>query len=82
MPSTTEFDKQSVSYKKFVLPDVVTARVALEASVVSGWYKYIGIKGEVVGMKCFGESAPASELFSELGITVGAILESINNVKP
>ena len=80
MPSTTEFDKQSDTYKELVLPKAITARVAVEASVPSGWYKYVGINGEVVGMTSFGESAPASELYNHFGVTVSAILEAINKV--
>ncbi|PID45370.1 MAG: transketolase [Proteobacteria bacterium] len=80
MPSTTEFDKQDAAYKESVLPAAVTARVAVEAAIMDGWYKYVGMNGAVVGMTGFGESAPANELFEYFGITTKAVLAAINDV--
>ena len=80
MPSTTEFDRQDAAYKESVLPSAVTARVAVEAAVMDGWYKYVGLNGAVVGMSSFGESAPAPELFEYFGITTKAVLAAINEV--
>ncbi|MCW9058110.1 MAG: transketolase, partial [Gammaproteobacteria bacterium] len=59
MPSTTTFDAQDEAYKESVLPSGVTARVVVEAGVTDGWYKYAGLKGKIVGIDRFGESAPA-----------------------
>jgi transketolase len=80
MPSTTEFDRQDAAYKESVLPQAVTARVAVEAAIMDGWYKYVGMNGEVVGMTSFGESAPAEELFEYFGITTKAVLSAIDEV--
>ena len=80
MPSTTEFDKQDAAYKESVLPAAVTARVAVEAAIKDGWYKYVGLNGVVVGMDSFGESAPAAELFEYFGITTTAVLAAIDEV--
>jgi transketolase len=41
-----------------VLPRGVP-RVAIEAGVTDGWYKYVGLDGAVIGLDRFGESAPA-----------------------
>ncbi|PWQ98702.1 transketolase [Leucothrix arctica] len=80
MPSTTEFDAQDAAYKESVLPSAVTARVAVEAAIMDGWYKYVGLNGEVIGMSTFGESAPAPQLFEYFGITTEAVVEAINKV--
>jgi transketolase len=69
MPCTDVFDKQDAAYKESVLPSSVTARAAIEAGTTALWYKYVGLNGAVVGMDCFGESAPAKELFEHFGIT-------------
>ena len=58
MPSTTVFDAQDAAYRESVLPGAVTKRVAVEAAVTDGWYKYVGLNGRVVGINRFGESAP------------------------
>ncbi len=80
MPSTTVFDKQDDDYKESVLPSGVTARVAVEAAVTEGWYKYVGLNGAVVGIDRFGESAPAGELFEYFGFTVDKVVEAVNSV--
>jgi transketolase len=80
MPSTTTFDKQDAAYKESVLPAEVTARVAVEAAVSDGWYKYVGLDGAVVGIDRFGESAPAPELFKYFGFTVENVVKAVNSV--
>ena len=80
MPSTTAFDAQDDSYKESVLPGSVTARVAVEAAVTDGWYKYVGLNGKVIGINRFGESAPAGELFKEFGFTVDNVVKAVEDV--
>jgi len=80
MPSTTVFDAQDDAYRESVLPAGVKARVAVEAAVTEGWYKYTGLDGAVVGIDRFGESAPAGELFREFGFTVENVVKAVNSV--
>ena len=75
MPSPERFEKQDAAYRQQVLPSEVKARVAVEALIEDYWYKYVGLDGAVVGMKGFGESAPADELFKLFGLTVENIVE-------
>ena len=80
MPSTTVFDQQDDAYKESVLPAGVKARVAVEAAVTVGLYKYVGLDGAVVGIDHFGESAPAGQLFKEFGFTVENVVKTVNSV--
>ena len=80
MPCTNVFDAQDEAYKESVLPSVVTARVAVEAAVTDGWYKYVGANGAIVGIDRFGESAPAGELFEYFGFTVDNVVKAVNSV--
>ena len=80
MPSTSVFDQQSKDYRESVLPARVSARVAVEAAVTQGWYKYVGLQGAVVGIDSFGESAPAKELFAYFGFTVEKVIEKVSQV--
>jgi len=80
MPSTTVFEEQDDAYRESVLPAGVKARVAVEAAVTQGWYKYVGLDGAVVGIDRFGESAPAGELFKEFGFTVENVVKAVNSV--
>jgi len=79
MPSTNVFDAQDDAYKESVLPSAVRARVAVEAAVTDGWYKYVGSEGVVVGIDRFGESAPANQLFEYFGFTVENVVKAINS---
>ena len=76
MPATDVFDKQDAAYQEAVLPADVTARIAIEAGIADYWYKYVGLKGKVVGMTSFGESAPADQLFELFGFTVKNVLQN------
>ena len=80
MPSTSVFDRQSQEYRDEVLPPGVSARIAVEAAVTAGWYKYVGSDGVVIGIDTFGESAPAKELFSYFGFTVSKVVEAVNGL--
>jgi transketolase len=80
MPSTTTFDAQDEAYKQSVLPPSVTRRVAVEAGVTSGWWHYVGLTGEIVGINHFGASAPAKELFKAYGFTAEHVGEAIDKV--
>ena len=73
MPSTDQFDQQSDDYREAVLPAAVTARVAVEAGVTSGWWRYTGTRGQVIGLDRFGESAPAEVLFEYFGFSVANV---------
>jgi transketolase len=79
MPSTNEFDKQDAAYKASVLPAGIK-RVAIEAGVTDGWYKYVGLDGAVVGLDRFGESAPAPALFKEFGFTPENVVAKVKAV--
>jgi transketolase len=80
MPSTSVFDRQPQKYRDEVLPPGVSARIAVEAAVTAGWYKYVGSDGIVIGIDTFGESAPAKELFAYFGFTVGKVVEAVNGL--
>ncbi len=77
MPSTNVFDRQSQSYKASVLPAGIP-RVAVEAGVTDGWWKY-GCAA-VVGIDTFGESAPAEKLFEHFKLTAGNLADTVRVV--
>ena len=77
MPCVDLFDEQTEEYKESVLPKAVRNRVAVEALSEFGWGKYIGLDGKFVGMRSFGASAPAGQLFPHFGITVDAVVDAV-----
>jgi transketolase len=77
MPSTTVFDRQDAAYKSSVLPPRVP-RIAVEAGVTDGWWKY-GCAA-VVGIDGYGESAPAPELFKHFHLTAQNLADTVRKV--
>ncbi len=77
MPSTTVFDRQAVAYKTSVLPPKLP-RIAVEAGVTDGWWKY-GCAA-VVGLDTYGESAPAGVLFKHFGFTADNVAAVVRKV--
>ncbi|ADH85176.1 transketolase [Desulfurivibrio alkaliphilus] len=76
LPCVEVFEAQDEAYQQQVLPDAVSKRIAIEAGCTTGWYKYVGRKGQVIGLDRFGESAPAGELFKLFGFTVEKVAEA------
>jgi transketolase len=77
LPSTSVFDRQSVAYKTSVLPAGMP-RVAVEAGVTDGWWKY-GCAA-VVGIDSYGESAPAPALFKHFHLTAQNLADTVRKV--
>ena len=77
MPSAELFEQQAASYKNEVLPSNIQARVAVEAGIRGSWDYYLGSKGQFVGMKSFGASAPANQLFEKFEITTAAVIKAV-----
>jgi len=76
MPSWELFSRQDRSYRDQVLGSS-KVRVAVEAAVEFGWERWIGPDGAFIGMKGFGASAPAPDLYKHFGITAEAVVEAV-----
>jgi len=76
MPCVELFEQQSDAYKKEVL-GTKSLKVAIEAGLQLGWEKYIGDSGIFVGMRGFGASAPATDLYKQFGITAEEVVRKI-----
>jgi transketolase len=73
MPCWELFAAQDDTYRRRVLGDEGALRVACEAASGFGWERWLGSRGAFVGMKGFGASARAADLFRHFGITAEAI---------
>ena len=73
MPCVSVFAAQDRAWQDAVLPPGVERRVAVEAGVTEGWWRWVGTKGRVVGIDRFGASAPAKDLFRHYGLTAEAV---------
>ena len=75
MPSTTRFAKQDRSYRDEVIPPGVASRLSVEAGATQGWHRWIGDRGDSVGLDHFGASAPAGVIAEHFGFTADAVAE-------
>lgn len=77
MPSWQLFGRQPREYRDQVLPPAVRARVSVEAAGPMGWHQWVGADGEVIALTRFGESAPATRLFQELGFSAENVANKV-----
>ena len=75
VPCWELFEEQPEEYRRMVLPPEVTARLAVEAGVPQGWYRYVGSRGIVIGLTHFGASAPYEVLYEKFGLTAEEVVE-------
>ncbi|MDB6096704.1 MAG: tkt [Francisellaceae bacterium] len=75
LPCIEVFLSQPKSYQDRVLPPKIK-RIAVEASAIDYWYKWVGFEGRVVGLKNFGLSAPGEMVFEAMGLTVEAVIKA------
>ena len=75
MPSWELYDLQPREYRESVLPLSIRPRLAVEAALPQGWHRYVGDRGDVIGIERFGASAPGNVVMEKLGFTVNHVVE-------
>ena len=76
LPCWELFDAQTDEYRQRVLGEG-SVRVAIEAASNFGWERYVGPGGAMIGMRSFGASAPAQDLYKHFGITAEAVIDAV-----
>jgi transketolase len=80
LPSFERFERQTAEYRDSIIPPTCRARVAVEAGVSGLWRKYVGLDGKVVGIDRFGISAPAPQVYKELGVTTESVVQAARSL--
>jgi transketolase len=80
MPSTNVFEAQDESYREQVLPRTVERRVAIEAAATETWYRYVGMRGVIIGMTTFGASGIGKDLFKHFGFTADNVVRTVTKL--
>ena len=75
MPCTELFAAQDSAYRDSLQPPAVRKRLAIEAAVPLGWYRWVGLNGDVVGMTTYGASGPSQEVLKHFGFTIDNVVE-------
>ncbi len=73
VPCTELFFEQPDAYRTEILGNS-PVKIAVEAAVRQGWDAFIGPDGAFVGMKSFGASGPAKDVYKHFGITPEAVV--------
>ncbi len=76
VPSLDLLLEQPEDKRRSIIGDA-PVKVAVEAQVRFGWDAVIGSDGAYIGMRSFGHSAPARDLFKYFGITAEAVVEAV-----
>jgi transketolase len=82
MPSWEMFEhycRDHPEYRQQVLPESVNARVSVEQGSTLGWARYVGRRGQSIGMETFGASAPLKELQKKFGFTQENIIAAVKH---
>ena len=74
MPCVDRFAELSAADQAAVLGPAGTARIAVEAASPIGWDRFTGERGAMIGMRSFGASAPAADVYRHFGITADAVV--------
>jgi transketolase len=80
LPCWEAFDGQSRAYRDEVLPPAARKRVTIEAGGTTGWERYAGDDGAIIGIDHFGASAPAGTIFENLGFTADRVADVARRV--
>ena len=75
LPCWELFALQDPTYHDAVLGSAL--RVGIEAALEFGWSRWLGPDGIFIGMRGFGASAPASDLYKHFGITADAVVAAV-----
>jgi transketolase len=72
MPCFELFEQQDRAWRMRVLGNA--PRLAVEAASPYGWTRYVDSEDDVLGMRGFGASAPAKDLYRHFGITADVLV--------
>jgi transketolase len=80
LPCWEAFEGQDEAYRESVLPRDVRRRVTIEAGATTGWERYAGDEGAMIGIDHFGASAPAGTIFAKLGFSADRVTDVARRV--
>jgi transketolase len=79
VPSVELFREQSEEYRDRVLPPELPV-LAVEAGSPLGWWRWVGPRGDVLGVERFGASAPGPVVLEKFGFTPDALAARVERL--
>jgi transketolase len=80
LPCWEAFELQDQAYRDSVIPPRARRRLTIEAGASTGWERYAGDEGAIIGIDHFGASAPAGTIFEKLGFTADRVTDVARRV--
>jgi transketolase len=80
LPCWERFEAEDQVYRDTVIPPAVRRRVTIEAGATTGWGRYAGDEGAIMGIDHFGASAPAGTIFAKLGFSADRVADVARRV--
>jgi transketolase len=80
LPCWEAFEAQDAAYRESVLPRDLRRRVTIEAGATTGWERFAGDEGAMIGIDHFGASAPAGTIFAKLGFSADRVTDVARRV--
>ena len=80
LPCWEAFELQDQAYRDSVIPPGARRRLTIEAGASTGWERYAGDEGAIIGIDHFGASAPAGTIFEKLGFTADRVTDVARRV--
>jgi len=80
LPCWEQFEAQDQGYRDSVIPPDARRRVTIEMGATTGWERYAGDEGAIIGIDHFGASAPAGTVFEKFGFTAERVTDVARRV--
>ena len=78
MPCMELFNENNMEYRKIIFND--TKNIFIEAGTMQSWAQYMGSEDVFIGLKSFGLSGPAKDVYEYFQITVDRVIKEVTKV--
>ncbi len=78
MPCMELFNENSMEYRKTIFND--TKNIFIEAGTMQSWAQYMNSDDVFIGLKSFGLSGPAKDVYEHFQITVDRVIKEVTKV--
>ncbi len=78
MPCMELFNEKNMEYRKIIFND--TKNIFIEAGTMQSWAQYMDSEDVFIGLKSFGLSGPAKDVYEHFQITVDRVIKEVTKV--
>ena len=78
MPCMELFNENDTEYRKIIFNDI--KNIFIEAGTMQSWAQYMNSEDVFIGLKSFGLSGPAKDVYEYFQITVDRVIKEVTKV--